>query len=79
MELSHSCWYLDALGRHSLVDAFYHSTYMVLCREGELTLVVLYVVVLESRGTCDRCDDLPVALTLLPVGPYVEVEGLLDV
>ena len=43
----------------------------------ELTWVVLYVVVLESRGACDRCEDFPVALTLLLVGPYVEVEGLL--
>ena len=43
---------------------------------GELTGVILYVVVLESRGACGRCEDLPVALTLLPVGPYVEVEGL---
>ena len=46
---------------------------------GELTGVVLYVVVLESRGACGRFHDLPVALTLLPVGPYVEVDGLLDV
>ena len=36
---------------------------------GELTGVVLYEVVFESRGACGRCDDLPVALTLVPVVP----------
>ena len=41
---------------------------------GERTL---YVVVLESRAAWDRCEDFPVALTLLTVRPYVEVEGLL--
>ena len=46
---------------------------------GELTKVVLYVVVFESCGASGCCEDLPVALTLLPVGPYVEVVGLLDV
>ena len=44
---------------------------------GELTWVVLYLVIFESRGACDCCEDFPVAFTLLPLGPYVEVDGVL--
>ena len=45
---------------------------------GEVTWwLVLYVVVFESRGACNRCEDFPVAFNLLPVGPYVELDVVL--
>ena len=46
---------------------------------GELTWVVrMHVVDLESRGACARCEDFSVALTLLPEGPYGEVDVILE-
>ena len=46
--------------------------------DGELTWVVLYVVVLESCGACGRCEDYPVAFTLLPEGLYVKLDVVLE-
>jgi len=45
---------------------------------GELTRVLLYVFVLESCGACGRCEDFPVAFTLLPEVSYVEFDVVFE-
>jgi len=49
----------------------YTTVHGSLSGDGKLTWVVLYVVVLESRGACGRCEDFPVSVPKIGLMVYL--------